>query len=1193
MTEASRWLADYWFSLLTLLLALAFGFMAMREKARTKAWLPLACGFGLFGLGGLLVPSEWGLVAAACLGGLVLIMAVVLLWRGAWSARLGWLAGAGLSGALGSLSRGVVELGLAEATRTARSMELSRPLWLLLLLVLPWIVWVSYRSLAGLGPFRRWLAIGLRSLLVILLTLALAELQLRRQAENITVFFVVDRSLSIPEEFDAGTTPDSTRVDRRWERIEQFINSAVEQRGPKHSSDKTGLILFGRRPRLEFPATNAPAFQFRLRESASVIDGTYTDIAAALKLAFASFPEGTGKRIILLSDGNENLGNALEQARVAVQNGVQIDVVPLAAGYRNENEVLVQAVEAPPRTEQGARLPIRVLIRSHNPRPVAGTLTVRQVSEGDISLVAPSPMRIQLKPGLNVVSFKQPLANEQRSYTYQAIFQPEAVQGTSGEWSPGLPGDRVQNNSATTHVVALGQRRILLIEQRAGEQQLLVDRLKTVGNAKYRVHAITVDQLPQNKAELAIFLSNYDSVILANVAASDVAAGVVADGRQEGVITEEQQEILRSNTHDQGCGLIMIGGPSSFGAGGWKGTPVEAALPVDCEIRSLKVMGKSGLALIMHASEMSDGNRWQKEIAKLAIQKLSPYDELGVIHYDWGKYVWHIPLQVVGGKKPALLGLVDRMSPGDMPDFDVPLQMAYDSLSEPRRQLATKHVIVISDGDPILANPGLLTKMKNDRVSVTTVGVATHGSSQDAALMQIAQKTGGRFYKVTNPKALPSIYTKETRLISQSLLFEQRFSPQLLFRSGPTDKLPDTLPPLYGYVRTTLKQSPLVEMSIMAPKVGEQEFPILAYWTYGLGKAVAFTSDARSQPSRPAWDRDWASSDIYGKFWEQVLDYSLRPTETGRLLMTTEYSDGKVRVQIDARDDKNRPLTDLTLQGAVTTPSSRADQPSKFELRFEQKNSGVYEAEFKAEEAGSYFISAQSRRPVKKMEKGKEVVQQEQDSVRVGVTVPYSPEFADVESNVALLGRIRDLTGGKSFKEEDLAALVPPTSTRERAAMAQEVFRPGLPQFKELQSMWYWLVLAACICLFFDVANRRIAVQPAEVAVAAERIWHYLRHRSAPALATPQFIDRLKSRKQSVVESIDEKRSARRFDDEGMEPSAPIHVAAERGPATPAPPRPRSLPESPADAPAEDYASRLMKAKKKVWEEREKPEENS
>src|SRR5262249_10341410 len=157
----------------------------------------------------------------------------------------------------------------------------------------------------------------------------------------------------------------------------------------------------------------------KFQEFASTVDGNYTDVAAAIKLALASFPEGSGKRIVLLSDGNENMGNAEEQARLAKQNGVQIDVVPLGAGQRNENEVLVERVEAPPVAEQGARLPIRVLLRNHNPNPVVGELTLRQIVEG-VARPVGDPRKVRLAPGLNTFKFDQPLGAKGESFTYEA-----------------------------------------------------------------------------------------------------------------------------------------------------------------------------------------------------------------------------------------------------------------------------------------------------------------------------------------------------------------------------------------------------------------------------------------------------------------------------------------------------------------------------------------------------------------------------------------------------------------------------------------------------------------------------------------------------------------------------------------------------------------------------------------------------
>ena len=1183
MNDTFDLLTEHWLSLVLLVFTLVLAMRACVVWMRRRRWqiapCMLAASFLCLAIGELLIPAGWAFWIGVAALATLFVMTVVLVISGGWSAYLGYAAGAGILLGLGGTAVGPIGGWLAEAGKSLKGLEPTQPWWLLLLVFVPVVIWLSYRSLAGLGPVRRWLAIGLRCALIVLLTLALAEVRIRHQSENVTVFFVVDRSFSIPAEYDSAPSSETTRVDRRWERVEKFINEAVRQRGPDHKADRAGLILFGRRPRLELPASNAPSFNFRFKDAASAVDGNYTDIAAAMKLALASFPEGTGKRIVLISDGNENLGNAVEQAVIAERNGVQVDVVPLAAGYRNENEVLVQSVEAPPRTEQGSRLPIRVLLRSYNPRPVFGTLMLKQITDGVPMPVPGSPAKVQLRPGLNSFSFQQPLTSQQRSYTYEAIFQPEGVQAESGELIPGLEGDRVQNNSATTHVVALGQRRILIIEQKEGEHQLLLDRLQAVGNSKYKVIAVPASRLPENKTELGVFLSNFDCIILANLPAE--------------LLNDEQQEMIRSNTHDQGCGLIMIGGPDSFGAGGWQGTSVEKALPVDCDIKSFKVQGKGGLVLIMHASEMSDGNRWQKEIAKLAIKKLSPADEVGVLHFDWGGHKWHIPLTEIGNKRSMMLGMVDRMVPGDMPDFDGPLKMAFDSLTEPARNLATKHVIIISDGDPMLSNAQLLARMKRAKVTVSTVGVATHGAPQDASLESIAKGTGGRFYKVVSARALPGIYTKETRIVSQSFLYEKPFQPRLVFKGGPTEKLSDALNPLYGFVRTTPKQSQLVEMPILGPPAPDFDFPILAYWHYGLGKSVAFTSDARSNRSRPGWDRAWASSDMYSKFWEQVVDWALRPTETGRLLMTTDYHDGKVKVTIDARDDKNRPLTDLNLQGGLTSPSAPPDEKPKLGLKFEQKNSGFYEAEFKADEAGSYFINVQAKRSEKVVENGKEVVKEQVDSTRAGVTIPYSPEFADFESNTALLEKVRGITGGKTLPEDLLAKAAEPNGSAasdSQAQLSQDVFRAGLPQFKNLQPAWYWLVFLTAILLFFDVAVRRIAIHPDEVAAFAQGVWGRLRGRAVLAAQTPQFIDRLQSRKAQVSEALEHLRAAKRFEPREAVAAAPPGADQEVAVATLDKPRTadqsRIAPQKEQE-PA-DYTSRLLKAKQRVWEEREK-----
>jgi Mg-chelatase subunit ChlD/uncharacterized membrane protein len=1188
MEPVLRFLATHWLASALALLCLSLSvvwFWRRLRQVQKPALLVAAIALGMFALGGLTLAANelanWLAFGSFIILFLLLVLLLTTTW---WSAVAGIVGGACLLVGLGGITLGSVQQVLAGSWRFLLGLEPVQPAWLLLLLLVPVIVWMSYRSLAGLGPVRRGVAIGLRCTLVILLTLALAETQGRMPHENVTVLFLWDQSLSIPADEEA--------------RVLKFINDSVEKRGPGRERDQTGLIVFGRQARVELPPSDAP--RFGLKDVISVVDREHTDIGAALKLALATFPESSGKRVVLLSDGNANRGNAEEQARQARRNGVQIDVVPLAVGRRNDSDVLVQSVEAPQTTEKGARLPIRVVLRSHHPRTVLGRLEVWETSQerilrhqdplpveplpgqpgADVKVILSAkgqPVRraleVRLRQGLNTFYFDQPIGEKDETYSYEARFEPIGVLNDRGEKiQEGLPGDRVQNNSASAPVIARGHRSVLLIEPTAGEHQPLVRQLAK--DPSLKVASVEVDSLPQRAEELALVLSKYDGIILANVPADR--------------LTDEQQEIIRSNTHDQGAGLVMIGGPNGFGAGGWQGTKVEQALPVTCDLKSFEVEGKNGLVLIMHASEMAKGNFWQKKIAKLAIEKMAPGDEFGLLYYDFtvqgngqggfpGGMRWHIPLDVIQKVGRAkLYSQVDSLEPGDMPDFEPGLKLAMDALTEKKREIDAKHVILISDGDPAPPGRAVLGQLRGKKVSVSTVGVATHGAADDRRMQDIADATAiitpqgrrGRYYKVKNENDLPAIYIKETRLISQSFLHTQKFQPRLLYRAGPAQGLQEELEPLYGFVRTTRRPSALVDMPIETAKIGGQPFPLLAYWQYGLGKGVAFTSDARN-----VWDRDWYNkSSLYGKFWQQVVEWSLRSVDGGEnLRVRTEQLDGKVKVIVEAREDKT-PLTNLEIRGGVTStaPSPGGKPPA---LKFEQTNGGVYEAEIKAEEIGTYLFNIQARW---KGKDGKQVSK----GVRAAVTVPYSPEFADVGANTDLLERLRDLTDGKTYTEDTLYDV----------AKSGDAYRKLPLRYQSPHPLWHWLVLLAGLGLVLDVAARRIALEPAKLAAGARHLWGHLRGRRERTEQTPQFLDRLKSRKAQVAEAIEKGEvKKRRFEGEEGTAAPPPILVPQRRPDTKKEPLPPAQAE-PEGEPT-DFASRLQRAKRRAMEEREKRKE--
>src|SRR5262249_50799410 len=149
------------------------------------------------------------------------------------------------------------------------------------------------------------------------------------------------------------------------------------------------------------------------------------------------------------------------------------------------------------------------------------TLTLRR---SPLKVLAVRTVRLHL--GLNPFTFERPLTDEQRSYTYEAEFQPLHVEDERGNVvQKGLPRDRVQNNRASAHVGAGGRARFLFWETGGGAPGELVERLVEAGKGRFRVVAEPVDLLDNFKErdQLAVFLSNFDCVVLANVPAERVS----------------------------------------------------------------------------------------------------------------------------------------------------------------------------------------------------------------------------------------------------------------------------------------------------------------------------------------------------------------------------------------------------------------------------------------------------------------------------------------------------------------------------------------------------------------------------------------------------------------------------------------------------------------------------------------------
>ena len=314
-----------------------------------------------------------------------------------------------------------------------------------------------------------------------------------------------------------------------------------------------------------------------------------------------------------------------------------------------------------------------------------------------------------LPPGKKVFTIRQEI-DQPNFYTYEARFIPDRPEDDA------MP----QNNRATAFTYVQGKGRVLFIEDadRPGEFAVLVERLR---KQDLEIDVQSTSQLFTSLAEL----QPYDAVVLADVPRAT---------SQDVAFSDAQIAMLVRNTQQMGAGLVMIGGPNSFGAGGWTGTELEKAMPVDFQIKSAKVVPNGALAMIMHASEMANGNYWQKVIAREAVKALGPQDYCGVIHWEGrSTWLWGPGLLPVGQFRDQMLTRLDRMTPGDMPDFEPTMTLAKQGFDK-IPAMAVKHMIIISDGDPSPPSSSIISQLKKMQVTVTTVGVGTHGQPESSRL---------------------------------------------------------------------------------------------------------------------------------------------------------------------------------------------------------------------------------------------------------------------------------------------------------------------------------------------------------------------------------------------------------------------------------------------------------------------------
>jgi uncharacterized protein YegL len=628
---------------------------------------------------------------------------------------------------------------------------------------------------------------------------------------------------------------------------------------------------------------------------------TAANLEDALAVAAAMLPANKPGRVIVASDGNETRGNAARLLPDLVRRAVKVDVLPTTE--RVAGEVLVEDVTAPDRVYAGDTFPLEAVVYSHG----RSTAKVQVLKDGNIIV----ERSLELADGRSRIDTPIPGANAGRS-RYEVVVSAD--------------GDRFeQNNRGGVAIDVAPAPQVLLVAAQPawGEvfaKALAVQDIKTKIVEPKRAPFYLKDWLA------------YSAVVLMNVPAIDLAT--------------LQQELIEKAVAEHGRGLLLLGGENSFGPGGYYETPLERVSPLSSRVP--RDAPRVALVFVLDRSgsmQRNEGGATRLDIAKQAtvsaIRLLHPESQIAIVVFDSEARV----LLPLGPAKDsaAVAQALQTLEPGGGTAI-------YPGLVEALQQLqgveaTAKHIVVMSDGLTQPGDfPGILKAISDQGISVSTVAIGD--GADPVRLEEIARMGKGAFHATQDFKALPSILSQEALLLSGKPVEERSTPPAWVRRNGEFFAgLPDRLPPVAGYVLTTLK--PQADLHLVVPDAKQEPVPLLASWHYGNGRVIALTTQGAG-----TWTQAWQAMAEYPLLWSQTLRQVFPGQGEGLLPHLMRHGD-EVDVVVDALDQDGAPREGLKVSAALSL-AGRTDSP----LLLSETSPGRYQERFMPDGPGEYSLRA-------------------------------------------------------------------------------------------------------------------------------------------------------------------------------------------------------------------------------------------
>lgn len=787
----------------------------------------------------------------------------------------------------------------------------------------------------------------LRALIVALLVVTLAEPLMTSGAGAVNTVFVVDRSRSI--------------TDQTASQINSWIEDALAGAG---AGNHAAVVSFGSEPVLSEPAAPAADLGAGWTEIPANLDPDYTDLESAIALSRA-LPVGGSRRIVVVSDGAENIGSALNQAGQAATDGTPIDVVPVEGV--GQSDLRIEGVTAPNAVWIGQ--PIAVIASVATSASGAGTveLWVDGVKKSEEAATFP--------PGLS-------------SFDFQV-----------GDLEPGfhalevrVTGDNdrfEENNFAPLAIVVRDHPKLLLVAPAGTDVDLLKGALERqdAPDQGAEVTWIEPQDVPFRLSELAV----YDAIILNNVPA--------------GALTLEQLTALQEVTRTYGRGLVVVGGTQSYGPGGYAGTILEETLPVTVKVTDGRERQRVALLIIFDKSGSMSYDplggtskiEMAKEAARLAVSSVADGDQIGILVFN-DQQQWVVPITTIEGQetRDEINAAIDTVTSDGGTEIYPALSVGYDAIRSVEADV--RHIVLLSDGKSRTGTresyQKLIEDSAGDRTTLSTIAI---GDDSDTDLLQfLAEQGGGRYHFTEKAEDIPRLTMAEAQSAGSQSVIRGSFQP---IQKDPSPIMigfdPRQLPPLDGYDFAEPKPDAQVVLT------STRDDPVLAKWQYGLGRVVAWTADDGTDFAHgwPTWDR-------FAEFWSSMVRWTLPDPENRPLQVATTRDGPEIVITITATAEGGAYVDRAETTATITAPDGTRQET----LPFTQTGPGEYELRYVPSTTGAYQIELRQQR-------GAEPIAE-----LAGFAVPPSPELQPSAAAMPLLEALAARTGGRVLSLDEPGA---------------------------------------------------------------------------------------------------------------------------------------------------------------------------